>query len=110
MTTAQRRPAAHECGLDAAMGVIEGKWKVSILWALGEGACRFGRLRRMLPGITEKVLASHLRELERDGMVTREEFAETVPKVEYSLTGPGIALNRALEPLGDWGKRHLLGG
>ncbi len=57
-----RRPGAYVCGIDAAMDVIGGKWKVLILWALDERACRFGELRRLVPGVTEKVLASHLRE------------------------------------------------
>lgn len=103
------RAIAHRCGLDAAMAVIEGKWKVSILWALGaHPSCRFGRLRRELPGVTEKVLASHLREMERDGLVRREVHDEVPPRVEYSLTDLGHALNRALEPLGEWGTEHLL--
>ncbi|MEU3525186.1 helix-turn-helix domain-containing protein [Streptomyces sp. NPDC038707] len=104
-----RRPGAYVCGTDAAMDVIDGKWKVSILWALGEGTRRFGELRRLLPGVTEKVLAAQLRELEADGIVHREDYAEVPPRVEYSLTEVGDQLNEALEPLGVWGKRHVLG-
>ncbi|MEU8194360.1 helix-turn-helix domain-containing protein [Microbispora amethystogenes] len=105
-----RRPGASVCGLDAAMDVIGGKWKSSILWALNEHACRFGELRRLLPGVTEKVLASHLREMEADGIVHREVYDEVPPRVEYSLTPLGVALNKALAPLGVWGREHLLGG
>lgn len=90
------------------MDVIGGKWKVLILWALGEGMYRFGALRRALPGVTEKVLAAQLRELEADGIVHREEYAEVPPRVEYSLTARGVALNEALVPLGAWGKAHVL--
>ncbi|MGC0419985.1 winged helix-turn-helix transcriptional regulator [Embleya sp. AB8] len=104
-----RRPGAYVCGTDAAMDVVGGKWKVLILWALNEHACRFGELRRLVPGITEKVLASHLRELELDGVVHREEYAELPPRVEYSLTPLGDSLNEALRPLGVWGRTHLLG-
>ncbi|MEV8591555.1 winged helix-turn-helix transcriptional regulator [Streptomyces sp. NPDC052013] len=103
-----RRPGGHVCGIDAAMDVIGGKWKVLILWALSVRACRFGELRRELPGITEKVLASHLRELEADGIVHREDHDEVPPRVEYSLTPEGAALNAALEPLGEWGRAHAL--
>ncbi|NEE53074.1 helix-turn-helix transcriptional regulator, partial [Streptomyces sp. SID8455] len=71
-----RRPGAYVCGIDAAMDVIGGKWKVLILWALDEKPCRFGELRRAVPGVTEKVLSSHLKELEDDGIVHREEYAE----------------------------------
>ncbi|MFF8727502.1 winged helix-turn-helix transcriptional regulator [Streptomyces sp. NPDC015171] len=105
-----RRPGAYVCGTDAAMEIIDGKWKVSILWALGERVCRFGELRRLLPGVTEKVLAAQLRELEADGIVHREEYDEVPPRVEYSLTGVGRQLNEALAPLGAWGARHVLGG
>ncbi|MQY08432.1 winged helix-turn-helix transcriptional regulator [Actinomadura macrotermitis] len=104
-----RRPGAFECGTEAAMELIDGKWKVSILWALSEGVRRFGALRRMLPGITEKVLASHLREMEADGLVRREVFDVVPPHVEYALTPRGLSLNEALEPLGVWGERHVLG-
>ncbi|MFF0111923.1 winged helix-turn-helix transcriptional regulator [Streptomyces prasinus] len=104
-----RRPGAYLCGIDAAMDVIGGKWKVLILWALHERPYRFGALRRQLPGITEKVLASHLRELESDGVVHREEYDENPPRVEYSLTPRGTALNEALEPLGAWGRANVLG-
>ncbi|WP_251093276.1 helix-turn-helix domain-containing protein [Streptomyces sp. Caat 7-52] len=105
-----RRPGAYMCGTDAAMDIIDGKWKVSILWALSEGTRRFGVLRRQLPGVTEKVLAAQLRELEADGIVHREEYDEVPPRVEYSLTGIGIQLNEALAPLGVWGEKHVLGG
>jgi DNA-binding HxlR family transcriptional regulator len=91
------------------MDVIGGKWKVLILWALGERPCRFGALRRELPGVTEKVLAAHLRELEADGIVHREEYDEVPPRVEYSLTPRGAALNEALAPLGRWGRTYVLG-
>ncbi|QNE75275.1 transcriptional regulator [Streptomyces finlayi] len=105
---ATRRPGAYVCGIDAAMGVVGGKWKGLILWALNERTYRFGELRRELPGVTEKVLTSHLRELEEDGIVHREVHAEVPPRVEYSLTPLGVSLNEALEPLGAWGREKLL--
>ncbi|MFJ6660338.1 winged helix-turn-helix transcriptional regulator [Streptomyces sp. NPDC091377] len=104
-----RRPGAYVCGIDAAMDVIGGKWKVLILWALDERPHRFGELRRGLPGVTEKVLAAQLRELEADGIVHREEYDEVPPRVEYSLTERGTSLNEALLPLGQWGRSQVLG-
>ncbi|MYR37397.1 transcriptional regulator [Streptomyces sp. SID4944] len=92
------------------MDVIGGKWKVLILWALAERTYRFGELRRAVPGVTEKVLTAHLKELEDDGIVHREEYAEVPPRVEYSLTPRGVALNTALGPLGDWGREHVYPG
>ncbi|MFC4910540.1 winged helix-turn-helix transcriptional regulator [Actinomadura gamaensis] len=105
-----RRPGAYQCGLDAAMDVVGGKWKVLILWALAERTHRFGELRRALPGVTEKVLAAQLRELVDDGIVHREELPEIPPRVEYSLTEAGVSLNEALAPLGAWGRENVLGG
>src|SRR5690242_17157665 len=100
-------PDGHVCGIDTAMEMIGGKWKVLILWALHEQPHRrFGELRRLLPGITEKVLASHLREMEADGIVHRTSYDEVPPRVEYSLTENGIALNTALEPLAAWGRER----
>ncbi|WP_149184701.1 helix-turn-helix domain-containing protein [Streptomyces sp. TRM49041] len=103
-----RRPEPYTCGVDAAMDVIAGKWKILILWELHTRPCRFGELRRRLPGVTEKVLASHLREMEADGIVHREVYDEVPPRVEYSLTPRGLALNTALEPLNAWGEEHVL--
>ncbi|MFJ5836331.1 winged helix-turn-helix transcriptional regulator [Streptomyces shenzhenensis] len=107
MTTLNRpgAPDGHVCGIDAAMEVIGGKWKVLILWALHEQPHRrFGELRRQLPGVTEKVLASHLREMEADGIVRRVSYDEVPPRVEYSLTEDGTRLNEALQPLATWGR------
>lgn len=104
-----RRPGAHVCGIDAAMEVIGGKWKVLVLWELNERPCRFGELRRGLPGVTEKVLAAQLRELAADGIVHREAYDEVPPRVEYSLTPLGVSLNAALAPLGAWGRENMLG-
>ena len=70
-----------ECGLGQALSVIGGRWKSAILWELHERALRFGELRRRLPGISEKVLYEQLREMERDGVVRREAFAEAVLRV-----------------------------
>lgn len=109
MTTLNRpaTSAGHVCGIDTAMEVIGGKWKVLILWALHEHPCRrFGELRRLVPGITEKVLASHLREMEADGIVRRVSYDEVPPRVEYSLTEDGTYLNTALEPLAAWGRER----
>ncbi len=101
------QPRPYSCGLDAAVDVIDGKWKVLIIWALAMQKRRFGELKRRLPGISEKVLAQHLREMESDEIVHREVYNETPARVEYSLTLHGISLKEALEPLCDWGNKHL---
>ncbi|HEY8546997.1 MAG TPA: helix-turn-helix domain-containing protein [Acidimicrobiales bacterium] len=102
------RCGPYICGLDAAMDVVSGKWKALILWELHEhGTRRFGELRRALPGVSEKMLTQHLREMEDDDLVHREVYKQVPPKVEYSLTAHGRTLNEALGPLGDWGSERL---
>ncbi|WP_378730819.1 winged helix-turn-helix transcriptional regulator [Nocardia brasiliensis] len=104
----EKRSGPYFCGIDAAMDVIGGKWKALILWELENyGVRRFGELRRGLPGVSEKMLIQQLRELEEDGIVTREVYREVPPRVEYQLTELGAALNRALEPLGVWGRDRI---
>ncbi|MGD9485641.1 helix-turn-helix domain-containing protein [Streptomyces sp. TRM70308] len=105
-TTARRGP--YFCGIDAAMDVVAGKWKPLILWELHHyGTRRFAELRRGLPGVSEKMLIQHLREMEEDGLVHREVYREVPPKVEYSLTEHGISLNAALTSLGEWGTDRM---
>jgi DNA-binding HxlR family transcriptional regulator len=100
-------PKAYNCGLEAAFDVIGGKWKVLILWRLHPQRRRFGELRRLVAGISEKMLIQQLREMESDGIVHRKAFHEIPPKVEYSLTDFGVSLKAALTPLCDWGGRHM---
>jgi DNA-binding HxlR family transcriptional regulator len=107
MATAGRR-GPYICGIDAAMDVVSGKWKSLILWELNNyGTRRFGELKSGLPGVSEKMLIQHLREMEQDGLIHREVFREVPPKVEYSLTEHGRTLNEALRPLGEWGTERV---
>jgi DNA-binding HxlR family transcriptional regulator len=102
------RNGPYICGIDAALDVVSGKWKGLILWELdAHGVRRFAELRRGLPGVSEKMLTQHLREMEEDGLVLRKVYAEVPPRVEYSLTEHGLSLNAALGPLGSWGLERL---
>lgn len=102
------RHGPYICGIDAALDVVSGKWKGLILWELeARRVCRFAELRRALPGVSEKMLTQHLREMEADGLVHREVYAEVPPRVEYSLTEHGRTLNQALGPLGAWGSERM---
>ena len=102
------RRGPYICGIDAGMDVVTGKWKSLILWELNTyGVRRFGELRRGLPGVSEKMLVQHLREMEEDGLVHREIYREVPPRVEYSLTPDGISLNEALSALGSWGQQRV---
>ncbi|MFS8200857.1 winged helix-turn-helix transcriptional regulator [Streptomyces sp. CWNU-52B] len=96
------------CGLDAALSVIGGRWKFLVLWQLAvHGPQRFGQLRRLVEGITEKVLIGALKDLEADGIVVRKDFQSLPPHVEYSLTPFGSSLADALRPLCEWGYAHM---
>ncbi|MEU6508450.1 MULTISPECIES: helix-turn-helix domain-containing protein [unclassified Streptomyces] len=95
------------CGVTAAIAVIDGKWKTSLLWLLESGPHRPAALRRRLPGLSEKVLTQALREMEEDGLVHREVYDVLPPKTVYSLTAFGRDLSEALGPVSDWGHRRL---
>jgi DNA-binding HxlR family transcriptional regulator len=86
--------------------VIGGKWKPLILFYLEEKTRRFSELQRLIPVSTKKMLTKHLRELERDGIVHRNVFAEVPPRVEYSLTRHGQSLRPILVLMSNWGKKH----
>ena len=97
----------YGCPIEALMEAVGGKWKPVILYHLLGGTRRFGELKRLVPGVSQRMLTQHLRELEADGIVHREVYKEVPPKVEYSLTAFGRSLNEALMPLGEWGERHM---
>jgi len=101
------RQKTYSCGLDASLDVIGGKWKGLILWALRSEAHRFGELRRVVEGISEKMLIQHLKEMEADGIVKRRDFKEVPPRVEYALTPFGQSLYAALAPLCEWGTLQM---
>jgi DNA-binding HxlR family transcriptional regulator len=98
---------AYGCGLEAALDVVGGKWKPIVLWQLASGPRRFGKLRRLVTGISEKMLIQNLREMEEDGIVDRKDFHEIPPRVEYSLTSFGVSLTEVLKPLCEWGAKHM---
>lgn len=95
------------CPVTATVDVIGGKWKPLIVYSLLDGTLRFGELRRRLPGVTQQMLTLQLRELERDGVVHREVYAEVPPKVEYSLTELGRSLDGIVAAMTEWGDRYL---
>ncbi|MCI8474255.1 MAG: helix-turn-helix transcriptional regulator [Oscillospiraceae bacterium] len=87
-------------------GTLSNKWKISILLNLSKGAIRFNQLQRCLRGISDKVLASTLKELERDGLVKKEIFEGVILHSEYSLTEKGKALLPIIQRLVDWWKKY----
>ncbi|WP_010339719.1 winged helix-turn-helix transcriptional regulator [Sphingobium yanoikuyae] len=94
------------CGLDVALAVIGGKWKPLILFHLRSETRRFGDFKRLVAGISEKVLIQQLRELVAARVVVRHDYQQVPPKVEYTITEFGTTLADALMPLCEWGVRH----
>jgi len=96
-----------KCALSHAVSVISGKWKLYILHGLSDGAKRYGELKKICGTITEKMLTQQLRELEKDGVVSRKVYPEVPPKVEYSFTELGLKLTFLFEPLTEWGVEYI---
>jgi DNA-binding HxlR family transcriptional regulator len=99
--------AHHGCPIQATSNVISGKWKVLILWHLSFQSYRFSELRELLPGVSEKVLAAQLRELERDGLVLRRSAQTVPPRVDYRLSHAGDELIPIMEQMCEWAGAHL---
>lgn len=99
--------ALGKCPLEAALEVLGGKWKGIILFRLQHDTARFNELRRMIPGVTQRMLTKQLRELEADKVIHREIYKEIPPKVEYSLTDFGLTILPILDELYDWGKEYM---
>ena len=105
-----RRPSRSDLDLigrvDHALEVLQGKWKVYLLFFMARGIHRHSRLLECLPGASKKMMTDTLRVLERDGLVAREVFAEVPLRVEYSLTPLGWTLTEPLMSLAEWDEGH----
>ena len=89
-----------------AMDRLAHKWTVLIVWALKPGSLRFTALKAAVPGITSQVLTRSLRELQRDGIVTREHFPEVPPRVEYALTDLGHTMCGPVNAVRAWAETY----
>lgn len=95
------------CPVQATSNVFAGRWKVLIVWHLGFGPRRFAEIRRLLTGVSEKVLTDQLRQLEKDGVVRRF-AAEGFPRrADYELTEAGIDLLFVMDRMCEWSSAHL---
>lgn len=97
----------EHCPVEATLELIGGKYKSLILWHLSEGNLRFSELRKIIHGVTPKMLTQQLRELEANELIHREVFPVVPPKVEYSLTKRGYSLMPILMAMRDWGAEYL---
>jgi DNA-binding HxlR family transcriptional regulator len=95
------------CPVEACLEIIGGKWKGVILFHLLGGTKRFNELRRLIPGVTQRMLTRQLRELEADQIIVRTVYQEVPPKVEYSLSEFGGTLEPIIKMLKKWGMENF---
>jgi DNA-binding HxlR family transcriptional regulator len=96
-------PATEDCrAIRSILSLVADKWTVLIVVLLGDGPKRFNEIKRLVAGISQRMLTFTLRGLERDGLVTRTVFPTTPQRVDYELTKRGSGLWEAVEPLGLW--------
>ncbi|TMJ53935.1 MAG: helix-turn-helix transcriptional regulator [Alphaproteobacteria bacterium] len=103
-------PNAHldsDCrGAASVLARVGDKWSVFVIMLLGDGPRRFNEIKRMIGGISQRMLTLTLRGLERDGLVTRTVFPTIPPRVDYELTDLGRGLSKPVEALGRWAITH----
>jgi DNA-binding HxlR family transcriptional regulator len=101
-------PSTENCrNLGSILALVGDKWTVLIVVLLGDGPKRFNEIKRMVGGISQRMLTFTLRGLERDGLVTRTVFPTTPQRVDYELTKLGSTLWKAVEPLSSWARAHV---
>lgn len=94
------------CPVETTLMLIGDKWKVLILRDLMPGTRRFGELKKSIGSVSQKVLTAQLRDMEANGLVHREVYAEVPPRVEYSLTEVGRSLKPILDAMSTWGQGY----
>ncbi|MBX4893410.1 MULTISPECIES: winged helix-turn-helix transcriptional regulator [Rhizobium] len=95
------------CSVEAAIGLIDGKWKSVVLFHLLSGTLRFNELRKHIVNVTPRMLTNQLRELEDDGLIERKVYAQVPPKVEYKLSELGRSMEPILLALKSWGDANI---
>lgn len=98
----------EKCTLQEILGVIGGKWSMSIIYALFTGKKRFSELERLIPNISTRMLVKELKNMEVNGIVVREVFATVPPTVEYTLTVKGEKLEPIINELHKWGVEYVI--
>lgn len=99
----------YGCPVDIAVRMISGKWKPRLIFELQQQKRRFGELYRLLPGVSKHVLTVQLREMEKDGIVSRTVIPSIPPQVIYELTEFGSELTPVLEQMVGWGEAYITG-
>ncbi len=101
-----RRNQTYDCPIRDVLDRVGDAWSVLVISELSKGPCRFNALRRVVDGISQRMLAVTLRQLERDGLVSRKVLDLKPPQVEYSLTDRGGSLDGAIRNLAVWADAH----
>ncbi len=95
-----------DCPVETTLGLISNRWKVLIIRDLLEGKKRFGELKQSIGNVSQKVLTSNLRDMEKAGLLTRTVYPEVPPRVEYELTELGLSLSPVLDSMIVWGTKY----
>lgn len=98
----------HSCSLKDVLDIIGGKWSMPIIYILSKGKLRFKEIERTIEGINTRMLVKELKNMEANGIVTREVFATVPPTVEYSLTEKGQKLLPSIKSLHKWGQEYAV--
>lgn len=96
-----------DCPVTATIALFGGRWKLIILYVLSKNTRRFGEIQVRIPSISKKVLTAQLRELEADGLISRKEYKELPPRVEYTLTDFGKSLCPLLIDIAAWKRKNI---
>jgi DNA-binding HxlR family transcriptional regulator len=108
MVTKAAKKGEIKCPVTGMLQLIGGKWKPVILYCLRSEKRRFGEISARIPDISRKVLTEQLKELEEDGLLTRQQFNEIPPRVEYELTALGKSLSPVLNEMEKWGMENII--
>ena len=95
------------CSLKEVLDIIGGKWSMPIIYILSQGKMRFKELERSIEGINTRMLVKELKNMEANGILTREVFATVPPTVEYTLTQKGKKLLPSIKSLHSWGQEFI---
>lgn len=108
MVTVAAKKEEIKCPVTGMIQLIGGKWKPIILYCLRSEKRRFGEISARIPSLSRKVLTEQLKELEEDGLLTRKQYNEIPPRVEYELTALGKSLTPVLNEMEKWGMENLI--
>jgi len=95
------------CYICSAQQIIRGKWKLLIIWLLRDAPKRFSQLQREIPNVKQGPLTDQLKDLKKNGLISRKSYNQVPPKVEYSLTQKGRELLEVMEAMHSWAEKNL---